>query len=95
MDVLLAVQLRNHANALIETCEDSGFQGCLAPLESLYTIFIDLAASGLIRAVTDLRQRLLSGFLRADRRDQEAGVPLIAPDHMQVLLATVPFMGAG
>lgn len=93
MDVLLAVQLRNQANTLIETCEDSNFQGCLAPLESLNTIFIDLAASGLIKAVTDLRQRLLSGFLRADRRDQETGMPLITPDHMQVLLATAPFIG--
>jgi hypothetical protein len=95
MDMLHAVKMRDQASVLIETCVDSGFQGCLAPLQALNAVFKDLAASGLNRAANDLRQRLLSGFLRSDRRDPITGAPSIAPDHMHVLLGTIPFVGAG
>ncbi|WP_410950931.1 hypothetical protein [Pseudomonas sp. S1(2024)] len=95
MDMLLAVQMRDQGSALIETCEDSGFQACLAPLQALNAVFKDLAANGLNRAITDLRQQLLSSFLRSDRRDPDTGAPTIAPDHMHVLLATIPFVAAG
>ncbi|MDT8925330.1 hypothetical protein RBE51_21275 [Pseudomonas taiwanensis] len=95
MDLLGAVQQRKQANTLIEICIDRRFQDCLEPLEALNSLFTDLAASGLTKIINELRPRLLSAFLKADRHDPITGEPSIAPDHMQVLLDTVPFLSTG